>query len=92
MNTILGFKNLEEEDLEDNPCPENLREKMVEFHDSLMQVMSISSLEEEDVEIEPKSDEKPSILSVIFKVINGALPSVNLKRFNRLACFLNKKK
>ena len=70
MNTILGFKNLEEEDLEDNPCPENLREKMVEFHDSLMQVMSISSLEEEDVEIEPKSDEKPSILSVIFKVIN----------------------
>jgi hypothetical protein len=28
----------------------------------------ISSLEEEDVEIEPKSDEKPSILSVIIKV------------------------
>jgi hypothetical protein len=70
MNTILGFKNLGEEELEDNPCPDHLRGKMVEFHDSLMQVMSISSLEEEDVEIEPKNDEKPSIMSVIFKVIN----------------------
>ena len=68
MNTILGFKNLEEEELEDNPCPIPLREKMSEFHDGLMQVMSISSLEEEDVEIAPKSDEKPSILSVIIKV------------------------
>ena len=70
MNTILGFKNLNEEDLEDNPCPDLLRGKMVEFHDSLMQVMSISSLEEEDVEIQPKSEEKPSIMSVIFKVRN----------------------
>ena len=68
MNTILGFKSLSEEDLEDNPCPVPLRDKMIEFHDSLMQVMAISSLEEEDVEIEPKSNERPSVLSVIIKV------------------------
>jgi hypothetical protein len=30
--------------------------------------MAISSLEEEDVEVEAKSDEKPSVLSVILKV------------------------
>jgi len=41
MNTILGFKNLSEEELEDNPCPIPLREKMTEFHDELMKVMSI---------------------------------------------------
>jgi hypothetical protein len=41
MNTILGFKNLSEEELEDNPCPILLREKMSEFHDELMKVMSI---------------------------------------------------
>ena len=68
MNTILGFKNLSEEDLEDNPCPVPLRDKLSEFHDSLLQVMSISSLEEEEVEIEPKSNERPSVLSVILKV------------------------
>jgi hypothetical protein len=44
MNTILGFKNLSEEDLEDNPCPVPLRDKMSEFHDGLMQVNSQCSL------------------------------------------------
>lgn len=68
MNTILGFKKLEEEELEDHPCSVPLRDKMSEFHEELMKVMSISSLEEEDVEIEPKSDERPSVLSVIIKV------------------------
>lgn len=68
MNTILGFKNLSEEDLEDNPCPVSLRDKLSEFHDSIMQVMAISSLEEEDVEVAPKSDERPSVLAVILKV------------------------
>ena len=51
---ILGFKNVEGEDLEELPLKESLREKMEEFHGSLMTVMSISSLEEEDVDPEPE--------------------------------------
>merc|ERR1712020_277868 len=44
MNTILGFKTLEDEELEDHPCIPSLRDKMTDFHDGLMQVMSIGSL------------------------------------------------
>ena len=69
MNTILGFKNLEEGDLEDHACIPSLREKMSEFHDGLMQVMSISSLEEEDVDQEPKEEGRPSVFSVIVKAL-----------------------
>ena len=38
MNTILGFKSLESEDLEDHACIPALRDKMSNFHDQLMQV------------------------------------------------------
>ena len=34
-----------------------------------MQVMAISSLEEEDVEIEPKDNSRPSIFTVILKTL-----------------------
>ena len=37
MNTILGFKNLEAEDLEDHPCIPKLRDKMAGFHDQVSQ-------------------------------------------------------
>ena len=69
MNTILGFKTLEDEDLEDHPCIPSLRDKMSGFHDSLMKVMAISSLEEEDVEEAPVEEGKPSIISVIVKAL-----------------------
>ena len=35
MNTILGFKSLEGEDLEDHPCIPGLRDKMGGFHDEV---------------------------------------------------------
>ncbi len=38
MNTILGFKNLEEEELEDHACSPQLRDMMAGFHGSLMRV------------------------------------------------------
>ena len=39
MNTILGFKSLESEDLEDHARIPALRDKMSNFHDQLMQVL-----------------------------------------------------
>ena len=69
MNTILGFKTLDDEELEDHPCIPSLREKMTDFHDGLMQVMSIGSLEEEDVEEAPKEEGKPSVFTVIMKTL-----------------------
>ena len=57
MNTILGFKTVEdEEELAEHPCNSELRDRMSEFHDGLMQVISIASLEAEDVEL-PSADE-----------------------------------
>ncbi len=69
MGMILGFKTLEDEELEDHPCSESLREKMVEFHDTLMKVMNIASIEEEDAEPEPEDTGRPSVLSVIIKAL-----------------------
>ena len=42
---------------------------MTDFHDGLMQVMSISSLEEEEVEEAPKEEGKPSVFTVIMKTL-----------------------
>ncbi len=73
MNTILGFKNLEEEELEDHACSPALRDNMSFFHDSLMRVISIASLEEDDdadaaSRIDP-ADLKPSVWKTILRAI-----------------------
>ena len=70
MNTILGFKNLEDEELDDHPANSKLREQMTEFHDSLMGVMSIGSLETEEEEGDSQEgEEKKSVWGVILKVL-----------------------
>ena len=69
LNTILGFKTLEGEDLEEHPLNEQLRGKMEEFHDSLMQVMAIGSIEEEDAEVEAVDESRPSVFTVILKTL-----------------------
>ena len=74
MNTILGFKNLEDEEIEEHPCSAKLRGTMTTFHESIMNVMSISSLEEEDEEEEVVEDTKPSVMSVIAKVKQRRVP------------------
>lgn len=74
MNTILGFKNLEDEELEDHACSVNLREKMLEFHAGLMTVISIDSLEEEEhIETEEEIQRrKPTVWKTIWKVIQNS--------------------
>lgn len=75
MNTILSFKTLEDpEELEEHACNPALRDCMTEFHDSLMSVMSIASLEAEDIEVPNVEDvaEKPSLLASFTKSLKAA--------------------
>ena len=69
MNTILGFKTFESDDIEDHACSIGLRTKMLDFHGGLMDVISIGSLEQEDEETEINPDDlKPSVWRTILKV------------------------
>lgn len=69
MNTILGFKLLEDEELEDHACEARLRDQMSEFHDNMMSVISISSLEEEEGDLgDTSGGDQQSILKAIIKV------------------------
>lgn len=51
MNAILGFKNLEEEDKENCPCGDDLREKLNGFHQGMMSKVSLEALLEPPVEV-----------------------------------------
>ena len=44
MSTILGFKNLEAEELEEHACSDALRSKMSNFHDQIMKVTKCSTV------------------------------------------------
>lgn len=52
MNAILGFKNLSDEELEETPCGEELRLKLMEYHDALMGKAKIPAGAEEEAEAE----------------------------------------
>ncbi|KAL1124812.1 hypothetical protein AAG570_001433 [Ranatra chinensis] len=68
MNAILRFKNLEEDDKENCPCTEDLRERLNNFHESLMCQVSLRALQEPQ---EEKSAED----------INGSGPMKRLYNF-----------
>lgn len=50
MNAILGFKNLTDEELEETPCGEELRSKLLDFHGQLMSKAQIPGGGEEEGE------------------------------------------
>lgn len=52
MNAILGFKNLTDEELEETPCGEELRSKLLDFHGQLMSKAQIPGGGEEEGEAE----------------------------------------
>lgn len=72
MNAILGFKNLEEEDKENCPCGDDLRERLNGFHESLMGKVSLNALQdgsgEENAEEETT---KPSPIKRLYNFINA---------------------
>jgi len=52
MDSIIGFKNLVEEELENCPLTDDLREKITTQHENLMAIVSLNALKEpEEVNI-----------------------------------------
>lgn len=51
MNAILGFKNLEDGDIENCPCGDELRERLNGFHEQLMSKVSLLALQEPQEEV-----------------------------------------
>ena len=50
MKLILGFKNLEEEEMENCPLGDTLRSQMQEFHEGLMSKVSLEGVIENEAE------------------------------------------
>lgn len=48
MNAILGFKNFTDEELEEAPCGEDLRSKMLDFHGFITEKAQIAMKKEEE--------------------------------------------
>ncbi|XP_054285011.1 ryanodine receptor isoform X1 [Macrosteles quadrilineatus] len=72
MNAILGFKNLEEDDTENCPCGNELRESLNGFHERLMKHVSLVALQEPPAE-ETSADDtaKPGPLTRLYNFINA---------------------
>lgn len=70
MNAILSFKNMEEDD-ENSPCGNDLREKLNEFHDQLMGKVSLSALIEPDAVETDKAADNPGAMKKLYNFINA---------------------
>lgn len=64
MNVILSFKNLAEDDIENTPCGDDLRERLNGFHSKLMNNVSLLALQEQ-------ADKAVSIDKQIFYELGG---------------------
>ncbi|XP_073986803.1 ryanodine receptor isoform X3 [Rhodnius prolixus] len=72
MNAILSFKNFDEEDKENSPCGDDLRERLNAFHEQLLQKVSLLALQEpSDEENAEEQNEKPGIFKKLYNFINA---------------------
>ncbi|XP_050093132.1 ryanodine receptor isoform X16 [Anopheles aquasalis] len=72
MNAILGFKNLEEEDLENASCGAELRGRLMEFHEKLMGKVSLNALQEpEEPEPDALNEGRPGAIKKLYNFINA---------------------
>uniref|UniRef100_A0A182QKY2 Ryanodine receptor 3, brain n=1 Tax=Anopheles farauti TaxID=69004 RepID=A0A182QKY2_9DIPT len=72
MNAILGYKNLEEDDLENASCGPELRNRLIEFHEKLMGKVSLNALQEpEEPELDKLEEGKPGALKKLYNFINA---------------------
>ncbi|XP_055318049.1 ryanodine receptor isoform X5 [Sitodiplosis mosellana] len=70
MNAILGFKELEPDDIENCPCGIELKNSFLEFHENLLTKVSLTALEEPE-EPDETNEEKPSALTKLYNLINA---------------------
>lgn len=72
MNAILGFKNLNDEELEETPCGEDLRKKLLDYHDRLMTKAKIPAGPEEEGDAEESpSPESKGVVSKFVMILGG---------------------
>lgn len=72
MNAILGFKNLEEEEKENCPCGEELRDQLNSFHERLMSHVSLNALRDaEEAEENALEVVKPGPIKRLYNFINA---------------------
>ncbi|CAB3362502.1 Hypothetical predicted protein [Cloeon dipterum] len=70
MNAILGFKNLEEEEKENCPLGDDLREKLQGQHEGLMSIVSLEALKEPEEESDADKV-KPGPVQRLYNLINA---------------------
>lgn len=72
MNAILCFKNLEEGDQENCSCGDELRARLTDFHDGLMNHVSLKALQEpEAVEEESPESQRTGPIKKLYNLINA---------------------
>lgn len=69
MNAILGFKELDPEDVENCPCGIDLKDSFLGFHDQLLGKVSLTALQEPDGADADGADAKPSTLKKFYNFI-----------------------
>lgn len=70
MNAILGFRDLDPDDVENCPCGIELKDSFLEFHDSFLGKVSLTALQEPE-EVDDSDEEKPSTLKKLYNFINA---------------------
>lgn len=71
MNAILGFKDLDPEDIENCPCGLDLKDSFLGFHDQLLGKVSLTALQEPEQTDADGADAKPSTLKKFYNFINA---------------------
>jgi ryanodine receptor 2 len=71
MKAILDFKSLEDDDIENIPCGIELKDKLCEFHNKLMEKVSLNALQEPEEAEAPAEDAKPGAMTKLYNFINA---------------------
>lgn len=71
MNSILGFKELDPDDIENCPCGVDLRDTFLVFHEQLLNKVSLAALLEPQEAEEEVPQEKPTPLARLYSLINA---------------------
>lgn len=71
MNSILGFKELEPDDVENCPCGLELKDNFIAFHENFLSKVSLLALQEpEEPEVE-EEEVKPSVMAKFYNFVNA---------------------
>lgn len=70
MNSILSFKDLDPDDIENCPCGVELKDGFLSFHDKFLAKVSLTAIQDPEPE-ELEEEVKPSTLTKLYNLINA---------------------